>query len=98
MQRPDRGFVYALAYTVGLLLLVAAAIGPELGGLGIALLVAGGGSFAFFVVSTDFEEVATICHRTIVFSQGEIAGELCGARLTTDNLIQTASAGKYAAE
>ena len=50
------------------------------------------------VVSTDFEEVATICHRTIVFSQGEIAGELCGARLTTDNLIQTASAGKYAAE
>lgn len=50
MQRPDRGFVYALAYTVGLLLLVAAAIGPELGGLGIALLVAGGGSFAFFVL------------------------------------------------
>ncbi len=50
MRLPDRGFLYALIYTVGLLLLVAAAIGPELGGLGIALLLAGGGSFAFFVL------------------------------------------------
>ena len=39
------------------------------------------------VVSTDFEEVAAICHRTIVFSQGRIVGELNGPRLTTDNLI-----------
>ena len=50
------------------------------------------------VISTDFEEVASICHRTIVFSQGQIVGELTGPRLTTDNLIQAASAGNHAAE
>lgn len=44
------------------------------------------------VVSTDFEEIATICHRAIVFSQGAIVEELTGTRLTTENLIQTASA------
>jgi ribose transport system ATP-binding protein len=45
------------------------------------------------VVSTDFEEIATICHRAIVFSQGAIVDELSGTRLTTENLIQSASAG-----
>lgn len=45
------------------------------------------------VVSTDFEEIATICHRAIVFSQGAIVEELSGTRLTTENLIQAASAG-----
>lgn len=44
------------------------------------------------VVSTDFEEIATICHRAIVFSQGSIVAELTGTRLTTENLIQSASA------
>lgn len=44
------------------------------------------------VVSTDFEEIATICHRAIVFSQGSIVSELTGTRLTTENLIQSASA------
>lgn len=45
------------------------------------------------VISTDFEEIATICHRAIVFSQGKIVDELTGTRLTTENLIQSASAG-----
>ncbi len=45
------------------------------------------------VISTDFEEIATICHRAIVFSQGAIVDELSGTRLTTENLIQAASAG-----
>lgn len=45
------------------------------------------------VISTDFEEVAAICHRAVVFSQGTIAGQLTGAELTTENLIQAASAG-----
>ena len=45
------------------------------------------------VVSTDFEEIAAICHRAIVFSQGTIVDELKGTRLTTENLIQSASAG-----
>jgi len=48
------------------------------------------------VVSTDFEEVAAICHRAIVFSQGKIAGELTGTELTTENLIQVASASNVA--
>lgn len=45
------------------------------------------------VISTDFEEIATVCHRAIVFSQGTIVDELSGTRLTTENLIQAASAG-----
>lgn len=49
------------------------------------------------IVSTDFEEVAAICHRAIVFSQGAIAGQLTGAELTTENLIQAASAGNASA-
>ena len=48
---------------------------------------------AILVISTDFEEIATICHRAIVFSQGAIVDELSGTRLTTENLIQSASAG-----
>lgn len=48
------------------------------------------------VISTDFEEIATICHRAIVFSQGAIVDELSGTRLTTENLIQSASAGNIA--
>lgn len=50
------------------------------------------------VVSTDFEEISTICHRAIVFSQGVIVDELTGTRLTTENLIQTASAGNVIKE
>ncbi|WP_415402201.1 sugar ABC transporter ATP-binding protein [Tateyamaria sp. SN3-11] len=45
------------------------------------------------IISTDFEEIATICHRAIVFSQGAIVDELSGTRLSTENLIQSASAG-----
>ena len=44
------------------------------------------------LVSTDFEEIATICHRAIVFSQGALVEELTGTRLSTENLIQSASA------
>ena len=50
-------------------------------------------SIGILIVSTDFEEIATICHRAIVFSQGAIVDELSGTRLTTENLIQAASAG-----
>ncbi|MEP3665285.1 MAG: sugar ABC transporter ATP-binding protein, partial [Roseibium sp.] len=49
------------------------------------------------LVSTDFEEVATICHRAIVFSQGQIVDELSGTKLSTENLIQAASASNAAA-
>ncbi len=57
-----------------------------------------GQGVGILVVSTDFEEIATICHRAIVFSQGAIVDELHGSRLTTENLIQSASAGNIAAE
>ena len=49
------------------------------------------------VVSTDFEEVANICHRAIVFSRGRVVGELSGVTLSTETLIQSASAGDEAA-
>jgi ribose transport system ATP-binding protein len=50
------------------------------------------------IVSTDFEEVAAICQRAIVFSQGRIVTELSGPSLTTDQLIQSASASNMAPE
>ena len=48
------------------------------------------------IVSTDFEEISSICHRASVFSQGAVFAELSGTRLTTENLIQSASAGNIA--
>lgn len=48
------------------------------------------------VVSTDFEEVAAICHRAIVFSRGQVVEELSGISLSTETLIQAASAGEVA--
>jgi ribose transport system ATP-binding protein len=48
------------------------------------------------VVSTDFEEIAAICHRAIVFSRGLPVEELSGVELSTESLIQAASAGEAA--
>ncbi len=44
------------------------------------------------VVSTDFEEVANVCHRAVVFSRGRCVATLEGVELSTENLIQKASA------
>lgn len=49
------------------------------------------------IVSTDFEEVANICHRAIVFSRGKVVAELSGVSLSTETLIQSASACEKAA-
>ena len=49
------------------------------------------------IVSTDFEEIANICHRAIVFSRGQVVNELSGVALSTETLIQAASAGDQAA-
>ncbi|MEM7522863.1 MAG: sugar ABC transporter ATP-binding protein [Pseudomonadota bacterium] len=46
------------------------------------------------VVSTDFEEVAAICHRALVFSRGKVVADLTGVALSTESLIQAASAGE----
>jgi ribose transport system ATP-binding protein len=51
---------------------------------------------AVIIVSTDFEEVAHICHRALVFSRGRIVQELSGAQLTTAALIHAASASEAA--
>lgn len=48
------------------------------------------------VVSTDFEEVAHICHRALVFSRGQIVAEIDQNDLTTQTLIHAASASEAA--
>ena len=48
------------------------------------------------VVSTDFEEVAHICHRALVFSRGAIVAEIAERSLTTQSLIHAASASEAA--
>ena len=48
------------------------------------------------VVSTDFEEVAHICHRALVFSRGVIVAEIAERALTTQSLIHAASASEAA--
>ena len=53
---------------------------------------------AILIMSTDFEEISMICHRAIIFSQGVIVDELSGTRLTTENLIQSASASNLTAQ
>nr|WP_272209671.1 hypothetical protein [Marinicella sp. W31]MDC2875491.1 hypothetical protein [Marinicella sp. W31] len=51
---------------------------------------------AVVVVSTDFEEVANICNRALVFSRGRIVRALEGDHLTTQALITAASASEAA--
>jgi ribose transport system ATP-binding protein len=51
---------------------------------------------AVIVISTDFEEIAHICHRALVFSRGQIVRELTGDALTTSAVIAAASASEAA--
>jgi ribose transport system ATP-binding protein len=51
---------------------------------------------AVIVVSTDFEEIAHICHRALVFSRGAIVRELSGPELTVQSVISAASASEAA--
>jgi ribose transport system ATP-binding protein len=44
------------------------------------------------IVSTDFEEVAKICHRALVFDRGRVVAELAGDDLCAENLLAAASA------
>jgi ribose transport system ATP-binding protein len=47
---------------------------------------------AIMIVSTDFEEVAKVCHRALVFDRGRVVAELAAADLSVENLIAAASA------
>ncbi|WP_406854606.1 sugar ABC transporter ATP-binding protein [Alsobacter sp. KACC 23698] len=51
---------------------------------------------AVAVVSTDFEEVAHLCHRALVFNRGRIVGDLSGPALTARALVAAASASEAA--
>jgi len=60
----------------------------------IAAAVAQG--LAVVVVSTDFEEIAHVCHRALIFNRGRILCELSGPALTTEAVITAASASEAA--
>ena len=54
---------------------------------------------AILIVSNDFEEVAKVCHRAMVFSRGRVVAELVGANLSVENLLAEASANiRHSAE
>lgn len=46
---------------------------------------------SIIVISTDFVEVAAICHRALVFSRGTIVAEIAGAELTAESLLGAAA-------
>lgn len=46
---------------------------------------------AVILVSTDFEEVASVAHRALVFVQGRVTEELAGDELTVSNLTAASS-------
>ncbi len=48
---------------------------------------------AILIVSSDFEEVATLCDRALIIGRGTIVDELRGEALTVDNLVASASLG-----
>ena len=54
---------------------------------------------AIIIISTDFEEVAKVCHRALVFDRGRVVAELGADDLSVENLLAAASArvGRMAA-
>ncbi|HTZ66479.1 MAG TPA: sugar ABC transporter ATP-binding protein [Roseiarcus sp.] len=52
---------------------------------------------AIVIISTDFEEIANICHRALVFDRGRVVAELMHERLTPAALLAAASAADPAA-
>jgi ribose transport system ATP-binding protein len=49
------------------------------------------------LISTDFEEVAAICHRALVFRNGRIVAELAEGDLSIENLVRSTSLSAQAA-
>jgi ribose transport system ATP-binding protein len=54
--------------------------------------VALSGGAALIIISTDFEEVAKVCHRALVFDRGKVVAELGASDLSVENLLAAASA------
>jgi ribose transport system ATP-binding protein len=51
------------------------------------------GGLAVLLISSDFEEVAGICHRALIFDRGRVAAELQRAELSLAHLTALASGG-----
>lgn len=49
---------------------------------------------AVLLVSTDFEEVANIAHRALIFNRGRVTDSVLRAELTIESLLQRASANE----
>lgn len=47
---------------------------------------------SILIVSTDFEEIAKVCHRALVFDRGRVVAELAASDLSIENLLAAASA------
>jgi ribose transport system ATP-binding protein len=47
---------------------------------------------AIIIISTDFQEVAKVCHRALVFDRGRVVTELNASDLSVENLLAAASA------
>jgi len=47
---------------------------------------------AVVLISSDFEEVARVAHRAILFNRGQVAGELEGPDLSVENIVRLAEA------
>jgi len=47
---------------------------------------------AILIVSTDFEEIANVCHRALVFDRGRVVAELAAHDLSVNALLAAASA------
>jgi ribose transport system ATP-binding protein len=43
---------------------------------------------AILVASTDYEQLAQLCHRVLIFSRGHVVAELTGAQLTKDDIAE----------
>ena len=52
---------------------------------------------AIILVSTDFEEVANVCHRALVFQRGQVAAELPGDDLSRRAILLAAASASVAA-
>jgi ribose transport system ATP-binding protein len=53
-----------------------------------ALDRAAAGGTCILIGSTDYEQLARLCHRVLVFARGRIVTELTGARLTKDAIAE----------
>ena len=50
------------------------------------------GGAVILIAGTDFEEIAKVCHRALVFDRGRVVAELSAEQLSVENLLAAASA------